>query len=701
MTAILITKHARPRIQIAQWIRNGKPVVAELQNRIAEQTALAANVRPKFLFHRAAAIASTGGVSLIPASEAGTRVRWRFAWRSGPYARRIRLQFEMAPQNAGAAGSNPYGLFEMLDGAGTVVGQSKVYFGASDGTLEDVPSSFGSIQATALEPDNEDNVLLTITPDTDYWGRFSDVNYARIVSVAVWEHSLEPNTDAGYPANTAGTGAPIFDEDRSDPVVMARTLWKKGGQQLINWCSETDATAPGQASEGFSGSLAASIGTFTLTSAGTVAGTPSYVSAAQSEGHEEALTVSWPTHESGDIGILAITTVDGPTPGDGAVTLSTPAGFELVGTSFYSGWIGTTAYWRRASSSSMTAPIIASTNNTIAATMHVIRGVVPYGLPFGTVYTDTTSGTDIEIVGGTSTHNNSMIFGILSATPEESDGLGDWTNSDLSAVTERHDDPAGGVETAIRQAVVTGIDVVAGSYGLTTAPDDHSAQRSSISFALHSTPAQAIPTVVSATVAGSSTSAITAIVPAAVEVDDIVLLIIESNGDAISLSTPSGFTEITDSPQSAGASTTRIAAYWNRATSTTMSNVVIADSGDHQLGIWVVIRGADYSGDPFDCTAGDTSAASTSVTMPSDTTTSNNCLIVHALASSISNTSSAWTNAGLSGLAVAIQNNTTSGDDGHVSVVTGGLAVAGAIGSTTATITSAAQARLTLAIRPA
>jgi hypothetical protein len=243
MTAISISKHATARAQPSQYARNGKPVVADFQNRIAEMVGQAANVRPKFVFHRCAPITGATGGANIPDSAAGTRNRWRFAWRTGPYARYVYVQMELAPQDDGTPG-DPYGILQVRNGAGTVIAKAEVHWGNSDGSFPDVPANFGGATSILIDPTTQDTTLVEVDPDTDYWGLFADVDYARIVSVAVWEFPLPADTDNGYPSINAGTGAPVFDEDREAPTVMARALWKKGGQQLINWCSDTDAAAP-------------------------------------------------------------------------------------------------------------------------------------------------------------------------------------------------------------------------------------------------------------------------------------------------------------------------------------------------------------------------------------------------------------------------------------------------------------------------
>jgi len=69
------------------------------------------------------------------------------------------------------------------------------------------------------------------------------------------------------------------------------------------------------------------------------------------------ITVAWPTHQIGDIGLLIVETANQ------AVTLSTPAGFVEVtnspqGTGTAGGTTATrlSVFWARATSGSMTSP---------------------------------------------------------------------------------------------------------------------------------------------------------------------------------------------------------------------------------------------------------------------------------------------------------------------------------------------------------
>ena len=207
----------------------------------------------------------------------------------------------------------------------------------------------------------------------------------------------------------------------------------------------------------------------------------------------------------------------------------------------------------------------------------------------------------------------------------------------------------------------------------------------------------------------SGTGAITPTWPTH-QAGDVALLVIESANQAISLSTPAGFVEVTGSPQgtgtAGGTAATRLAVYWKRATTSSESSPTVADSGDHQIARIITFRGVIGSGNPWDVTAGGVAAsASTAVSIPGATTTVANTLVVTIVANGTDTTSaqtSGWTNANLTSLTERMDNNTSSGNGGGFGVATGVKATAGAYGATTATLaTSSVQGKLSIALKPA
>lgn len=209
----------------------------------------------------------------------------------------------------------------------------------------------------------------------------------------------------------------------------------------------------------------------------------------------------------------------------------------------------------------------------------------------------------------------------------------------------------------------------------------------------------------------SSTGAVTPVWPTHVA-GDVAICFVESANEAISLSTPSGFVEVTGSPQgtgtAAGLASTRLAAFWCRATTSPMANPVVADSGDHTIAQIITFRGCIASGNPWDVTAGDVlAAASTAVSIPGATTSVAECLIVAAIAQATDSatgqiTAAGFANASLASITQRSNVGTISGNGGGFAVATGVKTAAGAYSATTATLTtSSVQGRLSIALKPA
>jgi hypothetical protein len=209
-------------------------------------------------------------------------------------------------------------------------------------------------------------------------------------------------------------------------------------------------------------------------------------------------------------------------------------------------------------------------------------------------------------------------------------------------------------------------------------------------------------------VTSSAGSNITAL-PAGVAADDILILVHLSENDS-AMTAPSGWVEIPNTRQGIGTTNTATAigmvCYWRRASATEPNwvNPVLA-SGGWQSTQMHAFSGCETLGDPFDVTAGSSAASSTSVSMPSVTTTVANCMILNLVANTTDTATtqtSAQTNANLSSLTERVDVNWTTGNGGGYCLTTGVKATAGATGATTATLaTASAQAVCTISLIPA
>ena len=224
--------------------------------------------------------------------------------------------------------------------------------------------------------------------------------------------------------------------------------------------------------------------------------------------------------------------------------------------------------------------------------------------------------------------------------------------------------------------------------------------------------ASGAPTFVAAGTVASGTGAITPALPAGIASNDILLLFLETANQAISISNQNGgtWTAVASSPQgtgtAGGTSATRLTAFWSRYNGT-QGAPTTSDSGNHQLGRIIALRGAAASGNPWDVAAGGVeSTADTSGAIPGATTTVANTLVVAAIATALPDASgtanfSSWANTNLVGLTERTDNTVTAGNGGGLGLATGGKAAAGAYGNTTVTVaTSATNGLLSIALKP-
>jgi hypothetical protein len=184
------------------------------------------------------------------------------------------------------------------------------------------------------------------------------------------------------------------------------------------------------------------------------------------------------------------------------------------------------------------------------------------------------------------------------------------------------------------------------------------------------------------------------------------LLFVETANQSIT--TPSGWTEVSASPQGTGtaaaAGGVRLGVFW-KITSGTESNRSVVDSGDHNTGVMLAFRGVDTN-TPIDAAAGSVQAsAATSWTLPAVTTTTADTMIVLAIGNDRDINSTAnvdgYTNPALTNITERVDQTTSIGFGGGIAVVTAELASAGSSGTTSCTnAASNTAAFVTVALRP-
>lgn len=186
------------------------------------------------------------------------------------------------------------------------------------------------------------------------------------------------------------------------------------------------------------------------------------------------LTVGWPAgHAANQIGILVV--VERQAFGDpGVATLATANNFAAVTggsdlTTDGTWYVRTTKFWCRASSGSMSSPVVAAgTGNMHSAVIITFDGRITTGDP-----TDGTPG-----LGANASSNNSVTAPGPTTSVADCDvliaigymtavGTGACTNANLSSITERMDANPNGVNAHI--TLVTAVMATAGDVGNTTA----------------------------------------------------------------------------------------------------------------------------------------------------------------------------------------------------------------------------------------
>jgi hypothetical protein len=214
------------------------------------------------------------------------------------------------------------------------------------------------------------------------------------------------------------------------------------------------------------------------------------------------------------------------------------------------------------------------------------------------------------------------------------------------------------------------------------------------------------PSVVAVGAVASSASAITPAKPAGTEAGDVLVTVAECEGVTApgAYTLPSGWAHVTGSPVQEGTNT-RLWVIWIRDDGV-LTAPTLGDSGDHNVGRMIAIRGCPVVGNPWNVVASAIEATSdTSATWPGVTTTVDDCLILEIIATGADIASTAQlgalTNAAYSSITEQMDNWISTGNGGGIGMVSAVKATAGATGQSTATmVTAATKCLMTVAFRP-
>lgn len=223
MSGITISKAIKPLVHAAKYCRNGKSPDATFQSEMASLANQAAYIRGKELFR------SPGNIAGCPISNS-TRNRQYFAFHTSPFCQYVSATMVMAPMSAGKSGFDGFARLTIKDVTTATIGTGDFHFAPVNSG--DTPDNF-----------HYGEVNIAVDPDTDYYGFVTDNNEARLLSIAVFEKLLPPDTNNGYVTGTVSVNSPILATDRASLQSIAEAQWKAGAPQSWNWSTEIDTDA--------------------------------------------------------------------------------------------------------------------------------------------------------------------------------------------------------------------------------------------------------------------------------------------------------------------------------------------------------------------------------------------------------------------------------------------------------------------------
>lgn len=203
----------------------------------------------------------------------------------------------------------------------------------------------------------------------------------------------------------------------------------------------------------------------------TPAAPPFYKAAGTPQESQSAITVPWPTHAIGDIGLLIIESCGGE-----PANLTTANGFAAVtnspsATGATTNGTQITIYWCRATSTSQASPVVTDPGNHVYGVILTFAGCAPSGNPWDVTAAavKASASTSMTLPAVTTTTGNDLI--VLGATRDNDSASAAGSspsNANLFNLTERFD-----LGTALGNGggimVWTGVKATPGSTGTTSA----------------------------------------------------------------------------------------------------------------------------------------------------------------------------------------------------------------------------------------
>jgi hypothetical protein len=410
---------------------------------------------------------------------------------------------------------------------------------------------------------------------------------------------------------------------------------------------------------------------------------------------QSGISVSWPTHQANDVGLLCVETLNT----DSDVTVS--GWTHVTGSPLVGGGTKLNVLWKRAASGSEAAVSVPDTGDHQYGVITTVRGL-PAGFdpPYREVGTDSGTATSYPTIPGTNNDYSHTLHVTVIARSNDAAGahFSGWGLSWVGTMTESFDNgTALGSGGGLGIAWINVFDT--GSTFSDQANTSVSADFASITLAFNIEPESPWFVAQSSSASGAAVS-FDVTYPAGIAAGDLALLVIEQSGNESAV-TATGFSQISGSPQyDLNTTSGSLLSVMSRVLDGTETTTTVSASTDHALARMYVFRNAqiDVSGSQKKTTASGTGTA------PAVTTTVDDTLVFVVVSRPNDATGSFysnWTNANLSDLTgVYYETGTVSGNGGGFSCAMGYKATAGSTGTTTVSIsTSVTDVAYTIALK--
>lgn len=229
------SKAAVAPISYRKYCNNNAAPSAQFVNALHEATNAGALFRTKEYF---SCFGRTNEALLV--ASGSNRARWRFSFRTGPYHHTVVAMFVMVPTSADVfyGDKATQGKLTIYSDTAEVtsVGSATVTYGAHPKGFSGDAWGFEAFKMITAYVDG-------LSANTDYYGRFEDVNYGRLQSACVFELASLTEGISGYLPQNLTADSEVLSVYREKVAGVQKNLWKQSGAKVLSW-SVDDGTAP-------------------------------------------------------------------------------------------------------------------------------------------------------------------------------------------------------------------------------------------------------------------------------------------------------------------------------------------------------------------------------------------------------------------------------------------------------------------------